>query len=894
MTAPATTLHPACATNAEMWLALERAADVRSCGGKAASLGRMLRAGLPVPPAVVLTTHALQAFLAQTALLQHVEALESQAQGADSRRLARIEHEIRQAFEATPAPPAFRQWMHAMVAALPAGRVLVVRSSAVGEDDAHASCAGLMDSILNVQGVEALERAVRQVWASRWSARALAYSEMRRVPLGRMAIIVQVQVDPAYAGVLFTRSPEPTRRQEMLCEYCEGLADKLVNGAVVPGRMSIDRASLQVRRIAQPAHHTREIDDDAIHTLATAALAAERMFGSPQDIEWALADAGRLWLVQSRPITTTPQSSNRRRIVWSNANVSENFPEPITPLLYSIVVPGYSHYFANLGRAFGLPRWRQECMADDLRAIVGVHAGRLYYNLSAIHAVLRGVPLGDRLVAWFDDFTGAADPSSVDRSPQPSTRRSLRDALELGWMAAKTAWQYVFIEQRVRRFESRIDAFAQRSQPSRLERLSVLELRDLLRQFVDIRLRGWTEASLADAAAMVCYGMLKSLVARVNAQTHVDVSHNALLQGLSGLESAEPVQALWTLAERVRSDAALAALFANESGSDIAARLADDARFAEFHRAYLDYLERWGFRCSGELLLTVPSFQEVPEQLIDIIRSYAANSDGAPKDRLALQRQSREEATRVLLSAAGGQRIAPWLPGVDCAQVAKPLLRATQASIAYRERARLKQALLYSRLRRIALAIGDRLARSGKLHASEDIFYLTVPEIDELVSGHAMFPETAPALVALRRSVHARFADREPPDVLMAPEGAYPDTAPAPDAGFQVDGNLQGASVCGGVATGTARVLTHVAETPSLRRGDILIARQTDPGWAPAFAMIRGLVLERGGMLSHGAILAREYGIPTLVGVPAATRRIQSGSLVRVDADRGEVHVQAR
>ncbi len=785
-------------------------------------------------------------------------------------------------------PTALSALLDDIAATLTQEAVWAVRSSAVGEDGEQASYAGLMDSVLGVTTRSQLEAAVRRVWASRWSARALAY-EHSHGALGSIAVVVQRQIDPAFAGVLFTRSPEPGQGDAMLCEYCAGLADKLVAGEITPARMRIDRDRMEVVDTVDAADSARP-SARSIHDLVQTALAAERLFGSPQDIEFAIDRDDKVWLVQARPITT-PVSTPDRRVVWSNANVNENFPDPISPLLYSIVAPGYSAYFRNLGRAFGLSRTRLERMRGDLSGIVGVHAGRLYYNLTAIHAVLREAPFGDRLCAWFDDFTGASDPSRASVVRHRGFVRSVRDAAELLSIAMRTTWQYVFVERRIRAFEARVDAYAASSSPERLAALDMIELRDLLRGFVDIRLQRWTEASLADAAAMVCYGVLKALVSKVVDDDAATGLHNDLLKGLSGLKSAEPVEALWQLAHCVTSDPALQRLFENHESSVVLDRLHADERFSAFAQQFDEYLHAWGFRCSGELMLTMPSFQERPEALIDMIRCYAEQANDAPQARLAGQRTEREAATLKLMGIARKRPVFGKWPWPSLASVLQPVMTAAQASIGLRERARLKQALLYSRLRRVALEIGSRLVARQVIAVPTDVFFLSMAELDEWLSGNAMFPDAVGALVELRRGAHASFVARQPADVLVSEAGEYP-TYRSAEVTMRTDGSrLVGTSVCRGRIVGPARVLTDVAQTRALRKGDVLITRQTDPGWAPAFVLIGGLVLERGGMLSHGAILAREYGIPTVVGVPGATELIAPGRSIEVDGDRGEVRL---
>jgi pyruvate,water dikinase len=872
---------------------LARARVLAQCGGKACALGQMLRAGLPVPAGAVITASVLDAFLLDTGLDARIGALEASWR-AGALPAQGLEEAVRAAFARTPATPALQRVLARARSRVGAPALLAVRSSAVAEDAADASYAGMLDSVLGVDCANGLEAAVKRVWASRWSTRVCAYAQARAGSPGGVAVIVQRQVDARCAGVLFTLSPDRGGAQEMTCECCPGLADGLVAGTVTPQRLRMERSSLAGRR-DDGGGDASLLGPDEIAALARAGLAAERLFGAPQDIEWALERSGALWLVQSRPITAAMRPRPARgRVLWSNANVNENIPAPITPLLYSVVAPGYTAYFGGLGRAFGLSRRRMQSMAGDLTSLVGVHAGHLYYNLSAVHAVLRAAPCGERLVAWFDDFTGAADPQ-----PHASTARGfgrgLRELCEVAWIGLKTAWQYAFIRRRILRFERTVDAFAARAAPQRVQRLDTLALRDLLRGFMQIRLERWTDAALCDAAAMVCYGLLKAAVAHAlpaQAQNEQNV-HNALLKGLNGLASAAPVDALWALAEAVRRDPALAALFDSAPAAQIEVRLRTDPRYARFDAKFREYLERWGFRCSGELMLTQPSFQEEPAKLLEIVRAYAREAQRSPQARLAAQRVERDAITREVLRAGARRRYVRWLPWPNAATCLPLLIRATHAAIGLRERARLKQALLYTRLRRIALALGARLAASGVLRQAHDVFFLTVPELDELVSGRAMFPRAAARLAAMRRRSHARVAAQAPADTLLAAEGEYPQLAAARPASGAAAARLCGTSVCGGVATGRARVLTDVAQTHALRAGDILVTRQTDPGWAPAFVHLSALVLERGGMLSHGAILAREYGIPTVVGIAGAMERIAEGAMLRVDADRGEVHVLA-
>jgi pyruvate,water dikinase len=702
MNRPVEPLGAPCDDRTELSVPLECATDLQVCGAKAVNLARMLRAGLPVPPGVVLTARALDAFIDASESGAQLARIESRLASDDAADALAAEGEVEALFATPPLPAIARDVLRRARRQLCSP--LAVRSSAAGEDGEYASYAGLLCSSLDVEGDDALERALKRTWASRWSVRAARYRRGAAGGAPRMAVIVQSQIEARWAGVLFTRSPLPGRGDEMLCEYCSGTAERLVAGAITPARVCLARSSLAIREDSESPTDDA-IAPAALASLASYALAAERLFGAAQDIEWAIDPADRVWLVQSRPITAHVRDA-QGRIVWSNANVNENFPAPISPLLYSIAAPGYTHYFRNLGRAFGLSRRRLERMAPDLSLVIGVHAGRMYYNLSAIHSILRQVPCGNRLVEWFDDFTGAAVPAALgetsegrddsDGSPQGATRipgsvqgehgtprfpepavapsgrrgprgprapwarslrKALRSACELARIGFRTTWQYLFISRRVAAFERRIDAFAEHTRPEQLAGQSLIELRDALRAFLDIRLHRWTDAALADAAAMVCYGVLKAVVARTFGDAADAHLHNALLKGITGLKSAEPVAALWELARAVNADAELHALFAACDSVRLAERLPGDPRFAAFNARFEDYLERWGFRCSGELMLTVPSFQERPAELLEIIRTYANLPLTDPGAQLDAQRRSREDITARALAHARKQRV---------------------------------------------------------------------------------------------------------------------------------------------------------------------------------------------------------------------------------------------
>ena len=880
-------------------LSLDEALHSRFVGGKAAGLSRLMQLGVAVPRGVVIPAAATAHMLAADVWCDIVDA-----------------------------------WR-----ALDAAAV-IVRSSAVGEDSADASFAGPLESIADVHDAHDLRQAVLKCLASRGSDRVRAYERSRGHALGGLGIIIQRQIDASMSGVLFTR--DPGRRPGVLIEYCAGAGEALVAGRINPGRVLVDE-HVQHEAAAEGV----VMPDETALALAAEGRRIADAFGAPQDIEWTIDGDGRIWFVQARPITaflppdrlrqgdarppklhaagdggsdrtggtggdraiggtgedqdiggadsvSRRDAREPRRILWSNANVNENFPGPITPLLYSVASAGYYHYFLNLGRAFGLSRRRLQAIDEPLRQIIGVHGARMYYNLTSIHTVLRAAPFGEQLAAAFNQFVGAED-----LAPQETGRPDWRgwravQALELARIGTSVAWQYLFLTRRVETFERTADEYAARTDPASLPHLPRAALRDRLRGFMEIRRHRWKNASLADAGSMVCYAALKALLRRLLPGEAQDALHNTLLKALPGLASSKPAIELWMLSRMIRADADLGALVATGDPDAVIASVRTRPAFAAFARAFDTYLADWGFRCSAELMLTAPSFQENPAAVVSILKSYAERDGDSPDALLARQRAERLADTARVLGRVG------WPKAIAL----RILLDWTQRSIQLRERARLKQALLYSRLRRVALAIGDELCSRGHLERRDDVFMLTFDELDALLAGSAMFPNRVAAEVRGRVTAHEALAAMRPPDTFVLEEGTYLGIGDRGsgigDQGSGIGGGtstsssrpaLTGTSACGGRVTARATVLADVTDAHQLHAGDILVTRQTDPGWAPVFPLIAGLVMERGGMLSHGAIIAREFGIPSIVGVADATRLIPTGATVCLDGDRGTVRL---
>lgn len=839
-------LHPT--TEAAPFVRLEAARDAATFGAKAASQAALAAEGLPVPAGVVITDRFRREFLTATGLDEHDAA----------------------GIRGTALPESLQG------ALLDACRhlegTLIVRSSGLGEDSADASFAGMLESIADVEGAHHLELALRQCWAARAAERVRAYEERRGRPLGGLAVLVQRQIHAHFAGVLFTCDPSEPAAKRTLVEYVRGPGEDLVSGRVTPGRLSLDGAGV----ITELQRLEGDVDPgpllDARDKLARLAAQARRTGGSEQDVEWVLDEDGELHVVQSRPITAV--ACTRPKVAWTNANVDENFPTPITPLQYSVAATGYTHYFRGLARIIGVSERALAALEPRLERLVGAHEGRLYYQLTNLHAVMRAAPGGAFLTSSFNAFTGAEGFPEAERVA-PEGR--LRSALRLCGTAVRMTRAWLRLERGVERFEARVDAYARSTSREVLAELDRVDLGARVESFTHIRRHQWTDAGLADASAMITHGLLLKVLSPVSGDPRAAAGE--VLQGLD-VVSAAPAAGLWELARLVRAapDDELETLLRSGDDAVALAAIRERPRHATFRAAFEAWLEDHGHRCSGELVFTVPSYQEEPSRVLSLLRAYLDAEGPAPNKVAAKRAEERLRAIKRLTGELGGWR----------GLVLGPIARACARSVTMRERARGKQALLYRRLRDVALALGAAMVREGLMEHADDAVYFSLEELCELASGSALQPASAARVAAVRRAEHTRQAAVRPPSAFSLPEG---EVWIGNEEETGDTSRLDGAGACAGVITGRAVVLTDLADAGEVAPGDILVTRQTDPGWAPLFPLISGLVVERGGLLSHGAILAREYGLPTVVGVPGVTGALETGQKIRVDGGRGHVRI---
>ncbi len=832
-------------------------------GPKARNLARLKKGGVSVPDGFVVTAEAWRAFIDESGVGR---VLERTLTGLTRERVRDAAREIALAHTKARIPVALEAAVREAYGALGEGPV-AVRSSATEEDRSAHSAAGVFHTALDVRGADAVLSAMKDCWASLHAEAALAYRLDRGLDPrgGAMAVVVQNMVQPDSAGVLFTRSPRGDDEDVILVEAVPGRGRELVEGEANPERYEIEKD--ESFRLLTDAKRP-VLTTDQLSSLSRAARRVEELLGPAVDVEWAISE-GRLVILQARPITTQA----RKPVRWTAANTQEALLDPVAPLTWSLLAPLVERGRADLFRAAGF---------DEIEGAgyMRLFFGRPYFNPDYFRQWLRQVPGAPENI--FDALIFGEGKVEVHFRVPEFDKRTFRAIV--GLLAARFAAR--------ERFELFL-AFFDRS-------VSALEGRDLAAASDDAllglrsRATDLTEAALrrhvlgtaiAGASYLLLDLLLKktgvepalgtSLVARLTAGTrgNILVRANAQLHELAQLASKDP---------DVRS--ALMGGPAREAPARVEQLRTRASR--AFTESWRRFLSEHGQRAEREAELKAPRWVEDPSPVVSVLRSYLGSGEiEAPREREErLARDARllaRACARRLHGASFLERLVPGRAGLFWL-----LYREARRYAPYREN--LKAAALRALLvvKRVFLEAARRLVARGIIVEVEDVFFLEVAEVESALLGK-VDGASLRALVASRRAGHERdLATDPPPFVIEEPSGVA-----RPVAATESGGELTGVPVSRGVATGTARVLKSLDEAPRVKKGDVIVARVVNAAWTPLFVLAGGIVAEMGGALSHGAIVAREYGIPCVFGVAGATTRIKDGEPVTVDAERGVVRV---
>jgi pyruvate,water dikinase len=854
-------------------------ATLERVGGKGASLARLAMAGLPVPPGFHLTTDAYRGFVDENHLAGSILSAAAQASADDPAAQASASAHIRSLFAQSAIPADIAALIHRAYAELGADDPPVaVRSSATAEDLPGMSFAGQQETYLNVRGAENVLEAVKGCWASLWTARALGYRARQGIPPAdvALAVVVQELVPADVAGILFTAHPLTGARGQIVINAAWGLGEAIVGGLVTPDTFVVnthtgvvesqeiaDKAMMTVRapegtreepvpadKRRQPALERRQVAE-----LARLGAQIEQLYGQPMDVEWALC-GGRVFILQARPITALPEP--RVTLDWTlpraqgryiRSSIIELLPDPLSPLFATLALPLWSDAMRGLVKEMGM----DVLMPEPLLLTINDYA---YYDFGF------GPAQSARLLLALPRFIPRA----------------------AGWIGrAQARWA----DEARPRYAGVIGEWASRDLGTTPAAQLLAGAREIVRAAAEHYL------AIQSGILPVAY-MSEALFTHLYDRVIKRKDDPPALTFMLGFDSA-PIRAeksLYDIAMWARTQAELAGYLAQAPGADLArayssasAPIQDAESWREFARRLGEHLNHFGYVIYDlDFAKRLPADDPLP--LFEALKYFLSGKARSPHERQAAAASAREQATQSLFTRLSGLR-PRWLTW---------LLRWAQRYAPLREDALADVGLGWPVLRRMLLEIGRRLAAAGAVAEADDVFWLTLDEVETsaraLDAGQPM--QAYQTEVAERHARWKRERSATPPVTLPIKGGArfmgidWSSWMPA-RTDQAVGDTIQGQAGSPGRVAGLARVIHGSGEFGQMRPGDILVAKITTPAWTPLFALAAGVVTDIGGPLSHSSIVAREYHIPAVLGTGVATERIHSGQRITVDGDEGVV-----
>ncbi len=755
------------------------------------------------------------------------------------------------------------------------GQKVAVRSSSVEEDGSQNSFAGQFDSFLQVAPCAITEHACK-VWDSACSDHIEAYRESLGVSgeVPAPAVLVQQMVDADVSGVAFAADPVSGDLNTAVIAAARGVGEALVSGECQGDTWHVSgNGKIKLRELESAAPVLR---DRQVRKIAKLVRAVSDHYGCAQDIEWAIED-GRIFLLQSRDITTLNNSNTADDYaLWDNSNIVESYGGVTTPLTFSVARSAYQEAYRHFGRVLGVSE--REIARNDraYEQMIGLIQGRVYYNLLNWYRLLMLTPgfrFNKKFMEQMMGVTEGLPQEALPVADNDSPFADVRAMFGLARVAQRLIRKLFRHNSRVKKFHQRL---AQALQPLDLPSMTLNQLLDSYEDLEGSVIPAWDTPLINDLYCMIFHGALRALCERWLDEDLAGV-HNDLVSGEAGIISLEPVRRMKKMASIAARNLKFASALRGGSIEII-------NRFIDSNRAFREqldsYLDRFGDRCLDELKLESRTVVDDPLPLLRAVGQLARVAEQASSTINNDARALAEAKTAKCLSGSPVRRF-----------IFSTTLRLARARVRDRENLRFERTRVYGRVRAIFVEIGNRLRELEVLNDTDDIFYLSVGEISGIVRATGSSSHLS-ALVDCRRREFAEYAKSDDPPRRFITKGpaqlaSSMQTVPSVDTNLS-ETSRSGQACSAGIVRGPVRIVRD-PRNAEIRQGEILVAQRTDPGWVMIFPLVTGMIMERGSLLSHSAIVARELGIPAVVGVEDACRWLKDGDWVELDGASGTI-----
>ena len=872
-------------------------------------LAKLNRAGAPVPEWFGVPTEFFNAHVAKASIADTLSTTLAELSKLDLNEPASLKvvqagaEKIKGVIIAEEPPPELRAAIEADLSKLGAGP-FAVRSSMVGEDSKEHSFAGQLDSFLFQTGVDEVVDSIKRCWASAFGDRSIAYHLRANLPLDaiRVGVVTQRMIDGEVSGVMFTANPTNGHREQTLLTAAWGQGEGIVSGICNTDEIvwshkgeevsyRIVDKDLKLIRDPESGRGTIEVDvekeerrvrclnDATVHLICAKGLEVANNFGSFQDIEWTV-EKGKLYFVQARPITSLPPPPNTDGpvVVWDNSNIQESFNGVTTPLTFSYAQRAYEYAYLQTMEAMSISEDKIDAFRPAMRNLLGLIRGRVFYNINNWYKGLTLLPGFGRNKSDMEKMMGLEDPVDFVEDEVLTTGEKLARLPEV----LKTMWTMM---RAFRNLKDLVPAFLNNFMSvyrtidrSKLPSMSFSQLMALNERIERDVLKKWYTPIINDFYVMMTNGALRRVIEKTGVENAVGIQNN-VMAGEEGIESTEPTKFLMRLAKEI-----------NQKHPELATHIQENdamASYSEIGEKYPgvmakieDYIERYGDRVMGELKLETITLRTNPAFVLDILRNYIARPDLDPDKLAEKEKKLRAEAEALLLGKLGP---------IGKMRFRRAANRAREA-VKNRENMRLTRTRYFGLSRDIYVQMGERLHEAGKLDEPRDIFYLDISELEAYHEGRSVGADLG-GLARVRKAEFAEYEKQDVPHHFETVGAVYHGNQYKYEGEVEVDLNastLMGVGCYPGVVESPIRLIFSPDDELSLN-GKILCTVRTDPGWAPLFPTASGILVERGSTLSHSAVVARELGIPAVVGVPGLTEIVSDAENVRMDGESGKI-----
>ena len=780
-----------------------------------------------------------------------------------------------------------------------------VRSSSIEEDSSNFSFAGQFETYLYVKKENMLEK-IKEVWISSFSNHVMKYRKEGKInnEINVPAVIIQEMVNSEKAGVGFSVNPVNNNYDEVVISGTYGLGTSIVDGDengdlfIYNKKTKEIKKEIRTKKIRQVLDFENKkiktekinieeeiLNDSEVCELGENIINIEKYYGKPQDMEWAFENE-KLYILQSRPITTLEKTDKKtyNTIIWDNSNIVESYPEITLPLTFSFIRKAYSDVYKRFSEITGVPAKVVESYQDIYDNMLGLLKGRVYYNLINWYKLLMLFPNSKGNSKFMEQMMGVKKELSeenlnenlLEAEGKMTGFEKFRNKLEK-YKAGFTLFMNMFlIEKKAEKFYKIIDENLN-GKNSDLSNKNIKELKKYYKFLENKFLKNWEIPIINDFLVMVWFGLSKKMAEKY-IKDDFEKAHNTLIaQEGNSMISVEPSKYIKKMSLMIKNDKSLKDEIRNiiNKNEKSLIEIFKLTQNAEFNSTLNEYMEKFGDRTVHELKLEAPTLREEPLFLIKMIYS------------LSITENVQEHAKRNILEEQ--KKI---YDSLKINPIKKYLLKKTlfyaKKFIRLRENLRYERTKVFGTVRKIMKKMGVHLKNNNLINNEKDVFYLTVDEIFGLVDG-SIIDVDLKKLIELRKEEYKKYEteailpDRFLTRGFLGENFYYEDLA----GNSQLDENtLQGTGCSKGIVKGKVKIVLNPMDT-QVEDGDIVVTKSTDPSWVMVFPLLKGLIVEKGSLLSHSAIISREMNIPAIVGVQGATSILKTGDMVQFDGSTG-------